>query len=75
MDPTIGAIWIVSALISAAIGKYKRQLWKSVAIGVLFGPLGAIAALMSDAKCPFCAYGIPTFAKVCPHCTRDLPPA
>lgn len=75
MDAGWILIWVVCAVSAGAIGKYKRQLWQSVALGVLLGPLGALIVLMASAKCPFCATAIPTMAKVCPHCTRDLPPA
>lgn len=75
MEPGWILIWVVCAASAAAIGKYKRQLWQSVALGVLLGPLGAFIVLISPAKCPFCATSIPTQAKVCPNCTRDLPPA
>lgn len=68
-------IWIVCVVTAGAIGKYKRQLWQGVALGVLLGPLGTLIVLIASAKCPFCATSIPTMAKVCPHCTRDLPPA
>ena len=68
------AVWIASVGGCYLLGRYNRQPVMSLVVGVLLGPIGFIIAAASAAKCPYCASPLPFGAKVCPHCTRDLPP-
>ena len=68
----IYVIWILSALIAAAIGAKKGEGILGFIIGIIFGPLGVIFALLSKGnrvKCPACKELINKDASRCPKCT------
>ncbi|MEX2650319.1 MAG: hypothetical protein WD673_15020 [Alphaproteobacteria bacterium] len=83
-------VWIVSAFVAAAIHGGRGHSWfAGFVVGLIFGPLGVVLALLSrrtgaaiadEARaqgrvpCPHCAEFIMRAAKVCPHCGRDPAP-
>jgi hypothetical protein len=68
-------IWFVCGIISAAIGQKKGEGCASFFIGIILGPIGILAALLSKGnrrKCPFCKELIIKGAVKCPKCQSDL---
>lgn len=71
-------IWLACAVIAAAIGSKKNEAGSGCLLGLILGPLGILAALMSTGDrrpCPFCRELVHKEAVLCPHCRKDLPPA
>ncbi len=74
----MGAIiifWLLCGIVAAVIGSRKGKPITALFIGVLLGPFGILAALLSkgDRKiCPFCSEPIHREATVCPRCHHDL---
>lgn len=83
-------LWIVCGIISAMIASNKgRSTAGWFFVGLLFGPLGIVAALVVSAdhqalkdkkvsigshrKCPMCAEMVLAEAKICKYCKSDLP--
>lgn len=69
-------IWLACGLISAMIGSKKGAGCSGFIIGIILGPLGIVAALISKGNrktCPFCKELIHKDAVVCPHCQKDQP--
>lgn len=70
----IALIWVVSMIVSAAIGNSKGEGGLGFLVGLIFGPLGIVFALLSRGdrmKCPSCAEWMKRRALVCPHCGRE----
>ena len=68
-------IWVVSVLISTAIGSKKGNPISGFIVGILLGPIGVILAILSSdntrINCKYCAENIRKEAVICPHCQRD----
>lgn len=69
-------IWLTSAIIAAIIGSKKGNPIAGLFIGLIFGPLGVLAAILSEDKnripCPYCAEKILKAARICPHCQKTV---
>ena len=69
-------IWVICAIIAAAIGGKKGEAGSGFLIGLVFGPIGVLFALLSTGNrkpCPFCKEQINKKAEICPHCRTALP--
>lgn len=69
-------LWLICAVIAAAIGGSKGEAGSGFLIGLVFGPLGVLFALLSSGNrvpCPHCKERMQKGAKVCPHCRTALP--
>lgn len=83
-------VWAICGIISAIIASNKGRSGTGwFFIGVLFGPLGIVAALVVSAdhqavkqqkltegthrKCPMCAELVLAEAKICKYCKSELP--
>jgi hypothetical protein len=67
--------WILCGVVAAMIGAKKGEPVSAFLVGVLLGPFGILAALLSKGNrktCPFCRESIHKDATVCPRCQRDL---
>lgn len=72
----IAVIWLVCGIIAAVIGARKGSGCFGFFLGILLGPLGIIAALVTKGNrkpCPYCKELMHHDAVVCPHCHRDVP--
>ena len=68
--------WVVLfPLIGAAIGQTRNNAVIGGLLGLLFGPLGCLLALVDDkrAQCPECLGRVPFGARKCRHCGSDIP--
>jgi hypothetical protein len=68
-------LWLVCAVIAAAIGGRKGEAGSGFLIGLVFGPLGILFALLSSGNrvpCPHCKEMIHKKAKICPQCRTAL---
>ena len=68
-------VWIVCALLGAIIGSRKGEAGSGFLIGLVFGPLGVLFALLSSGNrkpCPHCKEPIQKKAEICPHCRTPL---
>ena len=66
--------WFCSAIVGGVIGAGRNSAGAGFVLGLLFGPLGAIAAFALDGRvrCPQCGNRIDTEVSVCPACRADL---
>ena len=66
--------WIASGIVGGVIGARRNSASAGFALGVLFGPLGAIAAFALDGRfaCPSCRNKIDTGVRICPTCHAEL---
>lgn len=67
--------WFICGLIAAAIGSSKGEGCVGFIIGLILGPLGILAALLSKGnrvRCPYCREYIDKKATKCPKCQSDL---
>ena len=68
-------LWLVCGSIAAAIAQKKGEGVLGFVVGLIFGPIGIIAAIFSKGKlkeCPYCKERINKKAIRCPHCQKDL---
>ena len=65
-----GAVWIACGFLGAVIGQCRRDLGGGLLLGLVFGPLGVIAALGLDGRpcCPRCGGRLDSMGRVCQHC-------
>ena len=72
--PYIVGLWIVSGILGCVVGSQKDAPGAGVALGLIFGPLGLIAALSLDGRpmCPQCKGRLNGRASVCPYCHKSL---
>jgi ribosomal protein L32 len=83
-------VWLICGFAAAAIYSNKgRSGAAAFIVGVLFGPIGVLLALLSSRdtaaverkaltegaikKCPYCGELVRREAVVCKHCGRDIP--
>jgi len=68
------ATWLCSGVVGAIIGARRNSLGPGFLLGLLFGPLGAIAAFALDGRpmCPTCRNRIDLLAQMCPICRTEL---
>ena len=75
MSPWV-MIWVISAILACVIGNRKGNPVAGALVGILFGPLGVIFALISGNKnrkpCPHCAELVMKKAKICPFCKGTI---
>ncbi len=72
----LAIVWGISAIIAAWIGSTKGEAGLSCLMGLVFGPLGILMAILSSgkrARCPQCQEWIFRDAKVCPFCQLKSP--
>ncbi len=70
-----GAFWIVCAAIASQVGARKGMAGAGFVQGLMLGPLGIVAALVSrgDRKeCPYCRELVHSQATVCSHCCKGI---
>ena len=77
MDWTIVLlIWAACAVLALIIGAKKGNPVAALFVGIVFGPLGLLVAVVSGNAdrwpCPSCAERVMREAKVCPHCRAEL---
>jgi len=67
-------IWILCAILGGMVGSRNRAGGLGFMIGLLFGPLGVIAAFSLDKreKCPCCGGRLNGLPLICPHCNSSL---
>jgi hypothetical protein len=70
----IAAVAVPCAILGYVIGSAKNSGAEGLALGLLFGPLGVIAAFALDNRpqCRSCLGRIDPAARVCPHCTAAI---
>lgn len=66
--------WIICGVLGAIIGSSKNAAGIGFMLGVLFGPLGVIAAFATDGrdKCSKCQGRLNGKPEICPHCGTKL---
>ena len=66
---------LVSVIISTVIGARKGNPISGFIVGLIFGPLGILLALVSGDKnrvpCKYCAEKILRKASICPFCNKE----
>lgn len=70
-------VWVLSAFIGAAAGGRNNAAGTGFLLGIVLGPVGAIAAFGlrgNRRKCPFCKELVVKSAAKCPKCQSELPP-
>ncbi|MGZ8152349.1 MAG: hypothetical protein ACXW0Q_05695 [Methylovulum sp.] len=76
VDISIVVVWVTSAIIACVIGNRKGNPIAGALVGIVLGPIGVIAALISGDKnriaCPQCAEKIMKKAKLCPYCKSNV---
>ena len=72
--------WIASVALAAGVAGHREAGLCGALLGLLFGPLGFLAAFRLDQRmqCPLCHGRLDCFSgrqpKICPHCrTQFLP--
>lgn len=67
-------VWIVLALIGAAIGQKKSKVLEGFVAGLLLGPIGLIWIIVAKAKhrCPECQGAIEKGVAKCQHCRTEI---
>ena len=73
-------VWLLCALMCAAVGCQKGRGWLGVAAGCLLGPVGLLAIICWQPKtvqCPCCLGWVYPYEPLCRYCHYDLdePPA
>lgn len=69
-------LWLACGVIAAMIGSRKGEGCGGFIVGILLGPFGIVAALMSSGNrraCPHCREMIHKQASVCPRCQKEVP--
>ena len=72
--PEIVVFWVVCAILGAIIGGRKDASGAGFLLGLIFGPLGVIAAFAMDSRssCPHCGGRLNGRPQVCQHCQRSI---
>jgi hypothetical protein len=72
--PVLLVGWIASGIVGAVIGSRRNSGGAGFALGLFFGPLGAIAAFALDGRsvCPECRNKIDAGIRLCPTCRAQL---
>ena len=68
--------WILCGVVAAMIGAKKGETFLGFIVGMLFGPIGILIALLSKGnrkKCIHCKELIHKDASVCSHCQSAIP--
>jgi hypothetical protein len=70
------AFWLLSALVARSFAVDRGRARAGFFLGLLYGPLGVIMALLlpSAGSCPFCYEPVHIKATICPHCRSTLSP-
>ena len=77
--------WIVCALVGAALASEKGRGSHGFLLGLLFGPIGIVIALLLPSRaagrrnqgtknCPYCGTAMAVADMECPNCRRSQPP-
>lgn len=71
----IAAFWLACAFLGAVIGGAKESPALGFVLGLLFGPLGMIAAFALDGRreCPRCGIRVTERQGTCPGCGGEVP--
>ena len=74
LTTTIVVSWIASGILGGIVGAQKDAGVYGFFLGIIFGPLGVVAALSLDGrpKCPACTGRLNGRARVCPCCHAAL---
>jgi hypothetical protein len=67
-------LWLVSAGLACYVGSKKQAPVAGLCLGLLFGPLGVIVALVLDnrVQCPHCGGRLNGRYPACQHCCVEL---
>jgi len=70
----IVVIWVIFALIGAAIGQKKSKVLEGFFAGLLLGPIGLIWIIVAKAKhrCPECQGAVEKGVAKCRHCGSEI---
>lgn len=71
---TASLVWLCCGIVGGIIGAGRNNGAGGFLLGVLFGPLGAIAAFALDGRppCPKCGNKISNGIRICPTCHAEL---
>lgn len=66
--------WVLCGALGSWVGAAKEAEGQGFGAGLLFGPLGVIAALGFDGRgrCPVCRERLSHGARRCPHCREQI---
>ena len=63
--------WLLFVIAAGMVGAQKGQTFGGIMLGIFFGPLGLMLALLSTGDrlgCPMCMELFAPGARICPHC-------
>lgn len=71
-----GVIWLISVIVTTSLGAKKGNPISGFVVGLIFGPIGIIFALLSSDStrkpCPHCSELIKKNANICPFCKNEV---
>ena len=75
MWPIIIIAWVSCGILGAVVGSGKQSTAEGGFLGLIFGPLGVIAAFALDnrPKCPACGGRLNGEVRKCQHCGEPVP--